>query len=293
MLFFQSEDAIQFFQVVKSSPDITELYRGVEELPAVIFGLPTMLIGIFGKTYPKVVTMQDLEWHKLTNLSNERHMVSLSDSQEVGLTYGSGNLLTIDPTLFRRFIVDLHATYHQHMHTMPGRMEREAEHIALAVPYCSIKTIKIKEKEIANPFYLAIDSDNQKAIVLFNQLYCELVALLRQKYTRKLDDEKEQLALQAYVKVYLDFYDKYSGTNNPFNKTLGELNTLYPEFMKYFAQFNSQDDPTTLMRDKAMSASAAVFREHCYTRSLGMSPPKESEEIVTCYEDPWAKPNYD
>ncbi len=296
--FFQNEketsrSSIQFFNVIETPSTIRDLYRGIDNLSSVIFGLPTLLVGIFGRIYPEVITIEQIKQHKLTNLSNDYHMVSMSENLQVAFDWGQGCFITIDPTLFRKFTVDIHATYRKNDLNLPGRMERETEHVALAVPYCSIKKITIKNKEVNNPFYLAISSNNQEAIQVFNGIYCQLVSLLRNKYTQKLDDTEEKLALQEYITAYLQFYDKYSGVDNPFNKTLQELVELHPEFMEYFFQLNPQHSKSGLMSEHAIIASDNLFKEHYYTQSLDDSLSHRSKEAITCYDDDWARPCYE
>ncbi|KGP62886.1 hypothetical protein EP47_07740 [Legionella norrlandica] len=287
----KSSSGIQFSNIVKTSSAIVDLYRGLDNLPTVIFGLPTLLIGIFGKTYPEVITIEQIKLHKLTNLSSDYHMVSMSQDPEVALDWGNGCFITIDPTLFRNFSVDVHATYRKNDLNLPGRMERETEHVALAVPYCSIKKITIKNKEVTNPFYLAIPSNNQEAIQAFSNIYCQFVSLLRNKYTQKMSDNEEKLALQEYVKVYLQFYEEYSGTDNPFNKTLQEIAELHPEFMGYFSQLNPQHAQSNLIKD--IIACDNLFKEHYYTRSLSTSLLSKPKEAITFYDDEWARPVYE
>ncbi|WP_318527909.1 hypothetical protein [Legionella longbeachae] len=178
---------IRFFNVIKTSATTYELYRGFDNLASVIFSLPTLLIGIFGKTYPEMIAIEQIKLHKLTNLSNDFHMVSMSEDFEVAFDWGNGCFITIDPVLFRSFTVDVHETYRKNDLNLPGRMEREKEHVVLVVPYCSIKKITVNNKDIANPFYLAISINNQEAIKAFKGIYCELVSLLRNKYTKELD----------------------------------------------------------------------------------------------------------
>ncbi|MCW8444742.1 hypothetical protein OQJ05_11845 [Fluoribacter gormanii] len=95
-----------------------------------------------------------------------------------------------------------------------------------------------------------------------NGIYCQLVSLLREKYTQKLDDNKEKSALKEYVAAYLQFYDTYSGIDNPFNKTHQELVGRHPEFMEYFFQFNPQYAKSVLVKDLAVIATDNQFKEH-------------------------------
>ncbi|KTC83558.1 hypothetical protein [Legionella cincinnatiensis] len=284
---------IQFFNVIKTPAAIHELYRGFDNLASVIFSLPTLLTGIFGKTYPEMITMEQIKLHKLTNLSNDFHMVSMSEDFEVAFDWGNKCFITIDPTLFRSFAVDIHETYRKNDLNLPGRMEREKEHVALAVLSCSIKKITIHNKEIDNPFYLAISEDNQEAIKAFHDIYGPFVSLLRNKYTKELDVDEEKLALREHVAAYLQFYDKYSGGNNPFNKTYQELVELYPDFMEYFFQLNPHQPKSDLIKNQAMASSDNLFKEHYYTKSIDASFISRAKEATTCYDDEWARPFYE
>ncbi|WP_115707844.1 hypothetical protein [Legionella sainthelensi] len=296
--FFQNQkeklaSEIRFFNVIKTSTATHELYRGFDNLASVIFSLPTLLIGIFGKTYPEMITMEQIKLHKLTNLSNDFHMVSMSEDIEVAFDWGNGCFIAIDPMLFRSFTVDVHETYRKNDLNLPGRMEREREHIALAVPYCSIKKVTINNKEITNPFYLAVSNNNQEAIKAFNGIYCRLVSLLRNKYTKELDAHEEKLALQEHVTAYLQFYEKHSGSDNPFNKTHQELVALYPEFMEYFVQLNPHHPTFDSIKDKVIASSDNLFKEHYYTKSIDASFIHRMKEATTCYDDDWARPFYE
>ncbi len=290
----KSSSEIRFStHIIKTQPTIHDLYRGFDNLSSVIFGLPTLHIGIFGKTYPEVITHEEVRLHKLTNLSSDYHMVSMTESPQVASAWGQGCFVTIDPALFRHFTVDVHATSRTSGLNFPGRMEREKEHAALVVPYCSIKKITIKDKEMTNPFYLDISSSHQEAIEVFSEIYCKLVSLLRNKYMQQLGDEEEKLALQEYVAIYLQYYDQYSGADNPFNKTLQELVELYPEFMEYFFQLNPQQSRSGSMKDAAIIASDNIFKDHYYTQSLDTSSLHGPKVAITCYDDEWARPCYD
>lgn len=295
--FFQSRDfshpCAQFVGVKKIPDSILELHRGFEEIPSLMFRFPSLLLGIFGKTFPEVVSMREIGWHKLTNLSNDYHMVSMSTDPHLASVWGQGCSITIDPTLFRQYIVDVHESYYYQSLTLPGRMDRELEHAALGVPFCCIKTMMIKGVEIDNPFYLAIDNDHQEAKQAFNAIYTQFITLLRNKYSNERSDDEEQLALQDFVNTYLLFYEKYGASKNPFNKTIQELLELHPAFMQRFLELNPQLDQHTLMKDLAMMTAGNLFKEHDYTRSLGDVELSQPTAPITFYDDPWARPNYD
>ena len=295
--FFQSQNTssfsgVRFSRVVKTPATIETLYRGDNNLSSVIFLLPTLLTGVFCQSFPKVVDIEQVKLHKLTNLSNDYHMVSMSADSQVALTWGRGGFIAIDPTLFANYIVDVHATFDEHCLNFPARMEREKEHIALAVPFCSIKKIMIGNKEVTNPFYVKITADNQDAITAFDMLYCQLISLLRTKYTQEVDVEAEKIALRDYATAYLDFYTQFGGSDNPFNKSLSELFGLYPEFMEHFFQSNQVTSKMVLMNDVVLS-SENLFKEHLYTKKVDSSYIHRVKESTTCLEDDWAKPVFD
>jgi hypothetical protein len=295
--FFQPAEplppSVQFLDLKKIPEAIFELYRGFNTVLPVMFGLPTVLTGIFGKTFPKVISIEEIRLHKLTNLSNDYHMVSTSEDPQVARHWGQECFITIDPTLIRPFIVDVHESYSHHYVNLPGRMEHELEHVALAVPYCCVKKICIKGEEIINPFYLAIDHDNQEAIQVFHPIYREFIDLLRNKYTQPFNEDEEKLALRHYVTAYLQFYNKYSGSSNPFTQTFQELAELHPTFMTHFLTLNPQSERDGLMGDAAMMKIDHVFKEHYYTQSLNDAELARPKVATTFYEDPWARPNYD
>ncbi|AWN75732.1 TPA: hypothetical protein ACTUT5_001918 [Legionella anisa] len=284
---------VQFSNVVKTSSAIQTLYRGDNHLSDVVFLLPTLLIGVFCQSLPEVVDMEQIRLHKLTNLSNDFHMVSMSEDLQIALDWGSGCFIEIDPSLFSNYVVDVHATFRKNQLNFPARMEREKEHTALIVPFCSIKKITIHYKELVNPFYVCISPDNHEATIAFNAFYCQLISLLRKKYTQEVAYEEEKTALYACVTAYLEFYDKFSGSGNPFNKSFSELLTLYPEFMENFFQSNHVTSKIGLMKDFFLSSSGNSFKEHPYTKIIDASYIHRAKESTTCDEDDWAKPGYD
>ncbi|MCE0724762.1 MULTISPECIES: hypothetical protein [Legionella] len=289
----KSSLGVQFLNVTKTSSEIQSLYRGDNNLSDVIFLLPTLLTGIFCQSFPEVVDIEQIKLHKLTNISNDFHMVSMSEDLQIALDWGNGCFITIDPILFSNYIVDVHATFRENLLNFPARMEREKEHTALVIPFCSIKKITIRNKELANPFYISISPDNSEATTAFNSLYCQLISLLRKKYTQEGDDEEEKIVLSAYATAYLEFYGKFSGSGNPFNKSFAELLDLYPEFMENFFQSNHIISKIGLMKDFVLSSSGNLFKTHPYTKIIDASYIHRIKESTTCLEDDWAKPAYD
>lgn len=288
----KSFPCVEFSHVEKTSSAIETLYRGDVHLPEIIFLMPTLLTGVFCQCFPEVIDMEQIRLHKLTNLSNDFHMVSMSEDLQIASKWGRESFITIDPALFSNYIVDVHASYRENSLTLPARMEREKEHIALAVPFCSIKKIMIHNKECLNPFYLNISANNQEAIMAFDTLYCQLVSLLRKKYTQEVDKQEEKRALRAYTEAYLEFYNQFSGSDNPFNKSLSELCTLCPEFVANFLNSNPKTSPTDLLKDLILSASENLFEEHHYTKAIDASYIYRTKVSTTYDEDDWAKPNY-
>ncbi|HBP6869323.1 TPA: hypothetical protein L6E32_001130 [Legionella pneumophila] len=289
----KSCSGVRFSNVVGIPSAIESLYRGDNNLAGIIFLLPTLITGVFCQNFPEVVDMEQVRLHKLTNSSNDFHMVSMSEDPQIALDWGKGCFITIDPVLFSDYIVDVHATFRKNQRNFPDRMEQEREHIALVVPFCCIKKITIHNKELANPFYLSIPQDNHEARMEFNTLYSELISLLRKKYTQEVDGEEEKIALRAYAIRYLDFYSKFGSCNNPFNKSLAQLVELYPEFMSNFLQSSHLSSKTGLMKDILLNSSDNLFKEHPYTQSIDASYIFRVKESTTCYEDDWAKPVYD
>ncbi|KTD78819.1 hypothetical protein [Legionella waltersii] len=283
---------IQFLNLTKTAPEINELYRGFDNLQSVLFGLPTLLMGVFGKTYPEVVTMDEVMLHKLTNLSNDYHMVSMSENPQIAYDWGNGDYMTIDPTLFRPFCVNVHASYRRHNLNLPGKMEKELEHIALCVPYCCIKNIIMRGKIITNPFYLAISPSNHEAIQEFTAIYLQLVTLLRNKYTNKLSEPEEKISLRDFVTQYLRYYDRYGAENNPFKRTLQELTDQYAEYMEYFLRLTPQLSMTKSMREISLTDAENILANHFYTHSIDVSTHK-AKTATTYLEDEWARPMFD
>lgn len=284
---------VQLQGLIKLPDSIVQLHRGFKEIPSLMFHFPTLISGIFGLTFPSVISIEEIKLHKLTNLSNDKHMVSMSSDAVVAARWGQGCYITIDPTLFRQSIVDLHASYGFNGLTLPGRMKCELEHVALAVPFCCIKKITIQDEEIDNPFYITIDPSHLEAKQAFDAIYSQFIILLRNKYTKHLGDEEESRDLQDFVWNYIRFYEKYSIIVNPFNHTVRELFQKYPAFMGRFIALNPQLDHDTLIRDLAKQNAGNLFKEHQYTQSLTPDRLERTATPITIYDDPWARPNYD
>ncbi|MCW8418202.1 hypothetical protein OQJ18_06790 [Fluoribacter dumoffii] len=283
---------VEFSDVVNTSSAIETLYRGDKDVAKLFFLLPTLVLGVFGQHFPRVVNMEQIRLHKLTNLSGDFHMVSMTADPQIGLSWGDGYFITINPALFSRYSVDVHASYYKNQFNFPARMEREKEHLALAVPFCSIKKLSTPSSEWVNPFYLSISPDDKEALIAFSIIYRELVSLLRKKYTQEIEKEEEINDLGSYTRAYLEFYDQYSGNNNPFNKSISELFALYPEFMNNFFQSNPEIPKTGLLKDLVLSSSETLFNKHPYTKIIDASYIHRDKEGTTCYEDDWAKPIY-
>lgn len=295
--FFSSKNikpssALQFSNVEKIPLSIKSLYRGDSKLSEMIFLLPTLLMGVFCKSFPEVVNMEQLRLHKLTNLSNDFHMVSMSEDPQIAIDWGNGSYITIDPTLFSDNIVNVHESFKKNQLNFPSRMEKEKEHIALAIPFTSIKKITIDNKEFSNPFYVNISPNDQEAITVFDALYSQLIALLRKKYTQEIEPMEEKEILNDYVTAYLEFYAKFS-TYNPFQKSCLELFNLYPEFMDNFFRANHLASTNDVLQTILLNSSGGLFSDHPYTKSINASYISRIKESITCYEDDWAKPAYD
>ncbi len=282
---------VQFSNVAKTPSSIQSLYRGDENITEVIFTSSALITGIFCQSFPEVVAIEQIRLHKLTNLSNDFHMVSMTEEPQVANDWGRGNYITIDPTLFLKYIVDVHSTYHQNQFNFPGRMEREKEHIALVIPFCSIKKITINNTEFVNPFYIKILSDNEEAIQAFQTIYLQLISLLRNKYTQLISEPDERDALQTYVTAYLEFYNQFSAHDNPFKKSLFELSELYPDFMQHFSKANVT--PTDSLHDVIHTSSYDIFKKHPYLKKINAAYINRTKGSITCDEDDWAKPAYD
>ncbi|KTD15995.1 Uncharacterised protein [Legionella lansingensis] len=299
---FSESPVIMFRNIVTTPENITELYRGFDEVSDILFDFPTIIVGIFGRCFPETITMEDVRLHKTTNYSNDYHLVGMSENQKVAQGMSSKeSFITVDVALFRDFIIDVHKTYESNQLTFPARMQREVEHAALAILHCCIRSITVAGKEINNPFYLPLKADNLEAKEEFREIFLQYISLLRRKYNNAINEQEEKTALRNHVNAYLQFYDRHGGDNNPFNKTPEELAQTHPEFMTYFvAQQRGLRDISTMnqffgksstMRDLAISIAEDVFNMHYYTKNMTFISPKP--EPITCYDDPWARPMYD
>ncbi|VEG91544.1 hypothetical protein [Legionella spiritensis] len=285
---------VKFIGMMNSSCDIPELYRGFGDISTTMFALPTICLGLFGHRLPERVTMEDIRLHKTTNITDDAHMVSLTTNKQVAKDWGNKNYITLDPVLFRQYVIDVHKTYTYHHYNLPGRMEREAEHVALAVLFCSVKSITLGDTDIKNPFYVAIDEHNQEAIQAFENLYLDYLTLLRTLREQPGQAEEASGLLVEFVEAYLSFYDKFAGPDNPFDKTADELLIHYPEFVtRFLQQADHVDCQTVTFKELARTSNKNLIENHAYGRTLTQATPFNPSQIVTCYDDPWSYSTYE
>ncbi len=281
-------------QVVVSNKTIKELYRGFTDITEVCFTLPTVLFGLFGRIHPEVMTVEMIKRHKTTNYSPSEHFVAMTTDVEVAKVQGDKSFITIDPALLRNHLVDVHQTYTQNMITIPGRMSSEAEHISIALLFCSIKSFTLKGDIVSNPFYLSVNESNSNIMHDYAQLYECYLTLLRMKHQNTLTKQDEMIGLTKFINGYLMFYQNYVMGVNPFNLTLDELSKQYPDFMKFFSLQKNTDSltlfkPRETIGDVAMKFSVTLFDHHPYIQSLVLDNANQS---LTIYEDEYARPVY-
>lgn len=303
----QISKGVEFINLAITDENISTLYRGFDDIPAVMFSTSTLLLGLFARSLPERLTMEEVRLHKTTNYSNDHYMVSMTEKMEIANGRGKSHHITVDPALFRDFILDVHKTYKRHTLVFPARMMGETEHSTLALLYCSVKSITINNQEIANPFYIAINPDNQEAILGFKKIYIHALNLIRAKLNNEISDENESLALREFVISYMKFYSQYAGENNPFDMPMDELSRRYPEYMACFFNNNREMEfgslhtafNLTLFKrsdsfgEIALSMISSLFNNHPYMQARSDSKKTAAYEIQTCNEDPWSRPVYD
>lgn len=288
--------SITFNQLTLCSPDVKELYRGFKEIPHVMFQLSTLVLGIFCRKIPETISMAEIRLHKTSNMPGEHYFVGMSEKEIIAKQLGNGCLMTIDPTLLRNHIVDVHKTYKAHGLNLPGRMQQEAEYIAVAIPIFTMKSITLADKKMPNPFYIYIEENSQAAKTAFNELYTAYIHLLRLQQSTL--DLKE--ALQHFLGLYFNFYEQFA-TVNPFKKTLQQLNTEYPAFMQQFDAENPayglssslglfKRAPT--LEELVLQAGMHIIDQHEYVKAYKKEL-HHHRKAQTCYEDDYAKPVYD
>ena len=289
-------DTLHFSNVVKTNQYVSETYRGFDQIPRTMFHLPTLVLGLFGREFPDILTMDHVIKHKTSNYAEKHILVSLSVNKELAEQWGNGNYITVDMALFREFSVDIHRSYAAQSLVLPARMEKEKEHATLLVLYSSIRSITMLGKEILNPFYLKINPDNIESNEAYKAVYLQLITLLRNKYKQQMSPYEEQAALESYAAVYLKLYETCCGPENPFNKTLKELTQQYPDFMHYFndalgAKLSLMAEDETL-GDRIIIDAKDALKDHVYGKSINV-PSRITDYEASCYSDPWAGNVYD
>ena len=251
--------------------------------------------------------MEDLHLHKTTNITNEYHMIGMSEDEPIAKSWGKNNFITIDPALFRDYLLDVHRSYSRNGYNFPGRMLQETEHVALTVLYCSIKSITVDGKTIANPFYLNLDMIQEKDNLLssFEKLYFDHLDLLRKKYNGTLSEIDEAKLATEFVKAYLALYTDCK--KNPFAMTIHEFSKTYPDYMNHFILNDSKLDNKALSSsfslslfnqhetfgDIALREAPAIFKNHEYIKNMTKEHKINDKTKVTCYDDEYARPVYD
>jgi len=289
---------------------IRELYRGFNELPDIFFKLPTLVAGVFCRYYPDCLSINEVAMHKTINKDNNFRFMGMSESKEVSNGWGNSieTYITIDPTLFRDFIIDVHASYERNMRNFPGRMAREVEHIALGTLFCSIKSLTVNGKTTLNPFYIVIDPENKYAIQKFKVIYTQYLNFLKGIYNQKTTPEENKLSVENHTKLYLAFYAEFCGTNNPFHLTLSELKKIYPDYMQLFINYNDDlilqstvlkgnqysifkkniDLESITLQQIITNNELAIFNEHFYIKNINKTFETAKQEVTTCYNDSYS-----
>jgi hypothetical protein len=293
----QRNDDVVFIRLAQTPSSVSTLYRGFSDEPSIMFSLPVILGGLFARSLPESVSIENVRTHKTTNCSNDNYLFSMTESEEVAKTRGKGNFLTIDPVLFREFIIDIHQSYKWHSLTFPARMQNEAEHASLVMLYCSVKSITINHIESINPFYIAIHPENEEAISRFKPIYKTYLSLLRAKINDTLSKNEEEKALMQFCENYLDFYRDYAKEKNPFDMTVEELKAEHPVFNE-LERLNNSYDPgffrsSLTLKDLVIAQASQLFNHHAYM--IEMLKPKNSftNLVKPCNEDVWSRPVYE
>ena len=288
-------------KIVLADNNLLELYRGFPEIPKMMFSIPITILGVFGRKFPQPITFEDIKQHKLTNMPNRYHMVSMSNDKNIARNFGRNNFITIDSNLFRDFIINVHQTYSRNLYNFPSRMAIESEFLTLAILYCTVKSIALGDKTILNPFYLPISTYllNEQ----FKQIYLDYINILSRKYNHALNSNEEIQVEQQFIARYLHLYDDFyitSHKDNPFYMPLAELKKKYPDYMEQFLRENAHilkiQPSFTLFQNitlKQVICSLKFFAFHPYTKNMDQIVANTACNEITCYDDFYARPIYD
>lgn len=288
-----SVHGVEFYQTVSTPKEVRELYRGFHHVSGVMFNLSTMIFGLFGHTLPQRVSMTEIKLHKVSNLSNDAHMLGMSSDEAVAKDWGRNEYITVDPSLIRPFLVDVHATYSRHLYTFPARMLREKEHVGLAVLSCNVKTITLGEEVIVNPFYINRNDAVEEIRDAYSTLYLDYLCLLRAIPEKKADRESLKELITVFVEGLLAFYETYSGDKNPFDKSISNLSETHPLFMSHFLKHQTIEDQSITMKDLVFSNLEGLLLDHPHIETILNPKTVKEADIVTVYDDPYSYSQYD
>lgn len=292
--FFSAHDSgehihgVKYERMVRTSSDVDVLYRGLEDAPTTLCHLSTIMLGIFGHRLPEVVRMHQISQHKLTNLKNDAHMLSLTTDRGIAADWGQNRFITIDPSLLRSYLIDVNKTSSYHQWNFPGRMEKEKEHVLLGVLSCNVKNIVVGDKIIPNPFYIMIDETQEDVIESFKSLYLDYLCMLRKIKEKKYHAESLKQMVSKFITAYLSFYDNYAGENNPFNKSIHQLREDFPGFIKRLVLVSKIETLDVPFRELIIKQQNDLLKQHVYAKSLLHAKPFREEEVVTVYDDPYS-----
>jgi hypothetical protein len=280
-------------KLVNIDAGVEVLYRGFDDIVPMIYAMPVILGGIFGRHYPDEVSIWEVRNHKITNLSSEYYFAAMTTSLDVARARGQGDYLQIDPALFRGRIIDVNKSFSRRSFTMPSMMSAEAEQIAVAIPYCAIKSLCIQGDLLPNPFYVA-DAD-ARAQTEYAAIYEIYLNLLHDKFNHALSSSEEEQSTREYVRKYLDFYADFGGKNNPFDMTIDELAAKHPQFAGQMQRQCSFTSGPSLFQQRKTLADLAL---HIADKVLSLHPycqniPATKPECTTVYDDEYARPQYE
>lgn len=285
---------VNYINVARTNNNITNLYRGFEEIPEMMFQLPTIILGLFARSIPDCITMEHIELHKTTNTANNNYLVAMTEDIEIAKEKGHGNAIIIDTLLLQNDLIDVHQTYKQNQLNFSARLEKEVEHVCLVILYCSIKAIILNDQVILNPFHLTMN-ENNSALAKFSALYNRYISLVRQQYQQGINPAIEDETV-SFINSFLDFYANYSEIN-PFAMSLDQLQKKYPEFMEQFIASNPYlangftnlklfNNEQTL-KDLILKDAGKMFEHHHYTHDRAAIERSRKTVVPPSYEDPY------
>lgn len=176
-----------------------------------------------------------------------------------------GPLLTVNLTnLPDLMLVDTEKAYYNENREF-YKLKQEYELTVFAILYASIKSFDFQGKTISNPFCLPILPSDQENCRLFQELYdvfCKMQHVEFMEPSVNYVLQRDELKHQYFKKLFV-LYDKVLGRDNPFNMSLREFQSKYPDYSEWLLHHsnkqNADNNSRVVNLEEAMNHSVFDF----------------------------------